>query len=69
MNASNRAEQINALHQEIEGLSEQIIFKARACGELLRQAKNDVKRGEWLPWLEANFDGKVRTAQRLHACL
>lgn len=34
------------------------------CGKLLQAAKDDCDHGEWLPWLQANFDGTQRTAQR-----
>lgn len=33
------------------------------AGELLREAKGAVAHGGWLPWLKANFNGSVRTAQ------
>lgn len=33
------------------------------AGELLLEAKAQVGHGEWLPWLEANFPGSVRSAQ------
>ncbi len=33
------------------------------CGEALAAAKEQVPHGEWLPWLEANFEGSERTAQ------
>jgi hypothetical protein len=33
------------------------------AGELLLEAKSQVKHGDWLPWLEANFSGSTRTAQ------
>ncbi len=33
------------------------------AGELLLRAKAQVKHGEWLPWLDANFKGSARTAQ------
>jgi len=34
------------------------------AGELLAEAKAQVKHGEWLPWLRENFPGDPRTAQR-----
>jgi hypothetical protein len=33
------------------------------AGELLLKAKAQVKHGEWLPWLEANFPGSERSAR------
>ena len=32
-------------------------------GRLLLEAKVSCKHGDWLTWLEDNFDGSVRTAQ------
>ena len=37
------------------------------AGEKLIEAKDLVKHGEWLPWLEANFDGSERTARNYMA--
>jgi hypothetical protein len=39
------------------------VAHAIRAGELLFEAKTQVKHGRWLPWLEANFPGSVRTAQ------
>ncbi len=36
---------------------------AIAAGEKLTEAKALVPHGQWLPWLEANFEGGERTAQ------
>ncbi len=36
---------------------------AITAGEKLTEAKALVNHGEWLPWLEANFDGSERTAR------
>jgi hypothetical protein len=36
---------------------------ALRAGELLMNAKAQLPHGEWLPWLQANFKGSVRTAQ------
>jgi len=33
-------------------------------GELLREAKDQLEHGQWLPWLEDNFDMGERSAQR-----
>jgi hypothetical protein len=36
---------------------------ALAAGELLIEAKGQVKHGQWLPWLSANCELSERTAQ------
>jgi hypothetical protein len=36
-------------------------------GDLLLEAKDQLGHGEWLPWLEENFDMEERTAQRAMA--
>ena len=33
------------------------------AGEHLLAAKEEVAHGDWLPWVEVNFDGSRRTAQ------
>jgi len=33
-------------------------------GELLQEAKDQLEHGQWLPWLDENFDMDERTAQR-----
>lgn len=57
------AERINILHLEVGRHKMQMLLKARAAGELLLEAKDTVKHGEWLDWLEVNFEGKGRTAR------
>lgn len=37
---------------------------AQRAGEALISAKAQVQHGDWLDWLEANFDGSERMAQR-----
>ena len=56
------ADRINAYHHAAESHAGQVLANARAAGELLLEAKNTVLHGEWLPWLEVNFDGSQRTA-------
>ena len=57
------AEEINQLHRGAERDLNAGLAKALRCGELLTQAKAECKHGEWLPWLEENFDGATRSAQ------
>lgn len=47
-------EEINQLHSEILGDCETIKEKAIRIGELLTLAKNVLKHGEWLEWIENN---------------
>ena len=61
--SSSLADRINEHHHAAESHARQALSYARAAGELLLEAKTTVRHGEWLPWLEANFDGGVRTAQ------
>ena len=57
------ADRINEHHHAAESHARQALFYARAAGELLLEAKPTVRHGEWLSWLDANFDGSRRTAQ------
>jgi hypothetical protein len=57
------AGQINAEHQQAESALRTGLEHARRAGELLLQAKQQCRHGEWLPWLEANAHFTVRTAQ------
>lgn len=59
---SSLADHINKHHHAAKKHARQAVLHARAAGELLLEAKNSVKHGEWLPWLETNFDGSQRTA-------
>ena len=47
---------INALQRSIDHF--------RRCGELLNLAKSRLDHGEWLPWLEANWEGSASEANR-----
>lgn len=65
--------EINRLHAEVTRLAEEsdkalhaALGAAWQAGQLLRVEKKRVRKtmgGAWLPWLEANFRGSVRTAQ------
>ncbi|MBN2291803.1 MAG: DUF3102 domain-containing protein [Pirellulales bacterium] len=57
------AEEINQAHHEAETALNAGLQHAFRAGELLAVAKTRCKHGEWLSWLEDNFDGSVRTAQ------
>jgi hypothetical protein len=55
--------QINEEHRRCEEALRSGLSHALRAGELLTEAKSRVHHGEWLPWLEANFEASVRTAQ------
>lgn len=57
------AAQINNEHRQAEAALNTGLQYARHAGELLLQAKKLCQHGEWLPWLEENFEGSARTAQ------
>lgn len=48
------ADQIRAKIDEVETAHRTTLERAREAGELLIRAKELVKHGQWLPWLEAN---------------
>ena len=57
------AEDINQAHREAEQSLNAGLAHAYRAGELLTKAKAQCEHGTWIPWLENNFDGAVRTAQ------
>jgi hypothetical protein len=57
------AEQINAEHRAFKAALTTALERGIHAGELLELAKSKCKHGEWLPWLEKNFEGAPRTAQ------
>jgi hypothetical protein len=57
------ADRINAEHHACVAATVSALEHATAAGALLLQAKAEQGHGAWLPWLEANFAGSVRTAQ------
>jgi len=54
------ANQEHGLALQAYGSTVEHAFRA---GQALAEAKKRVIHGEWLPWLEVNFDGSARTAQ------
>ena len=50
-------------HEQVATSMMSVINHAIAAGELLLEAKRQVKHGEWLPWLAENCDIAERTAQ------
>ena len=63
LSLAQRTAQINELHGKAQQHKAQMLEAARACGELLLEQKRHVLHGEWLDWLERNFEGSGRTAR------
>ena len=57
------AHRINAEHAQAEAALRDGLRHAVEAGRLLLEARAAVAHGEWLPWLESNFDGSARTAR------
>jgi hypothetical protein len=57
------AARIRHEHEQVATSMMSAINHAIAAGELLLEAKRQVKHGEWLPWLAENCDIAERTAQ------
>jgi len=53
----------NREHAHCKAAFSDAVEHALAAGRLLLEAKVAVAHGEWLPWIEQNFDGGTRTAQ------
>lgn len=60
---SDLATRINAAHRRCEDAARSAVQYAVEAGELLIQAKDQCKHGEWIPWLEDNCDFSKRTGQ------
>jgi hypothetical protein len=50
-------------HEAVASSAKKALAHAIAAGELLIEAKKQVKHGEWLPWLGTNCEISERTAQ------
>lgn len=58
------AAEANQGHEEVQTGTQSIVMGACRAGNALLAAKKLLRHGEWLPWLEANFDGDASTATR-----
>ncbi len=58
------AARIRAEHEATATAMKGAVEHAIAAGELLLQAKGQLKHGQWLPWLEQNCEISERSAQR-----
>jgi hypothetical protein len=61
---SKRAERINEAHRAGNAAAMDALEHYYRAGALLNEQKADLPHGGWIPWLEANFEGDPRTAQR-----
>lgn len=56
------AARIDAEHGEVAAALQSALGHAISAGELLIEAKRQIKHGGWLPWLKANCSVPARTA-------
>lgn len=57
------AAEANREHALCREAAYSMVRHAVAAGQALNEAKAEVNHGDWLPWLEAKFDGSERTAR------
>jgi hypothetical protein len=62
------AARIKNEHQAVSAALTESVGHAIAAGELLIEAKDQVKHGEWLPWLSDHCTMSERTAQLYMRC-
>jgi hypothetical protein len=60
----NLAKRINEAHHAGNAALGNALEHYHRAGVLLNEQKAELPHGGWLPWLEANFEGDPRTAQR-----
>jgi len=61
--AMSLTQDIRREHEAAQRAFASAVEHAVRCGELLAEAKAQIRHGEWLPWLAENFPASVRTAQ------
>jgi hypothetical protein len=64
VNLADLALRIRAAHDGVQAAARISIEHALTAGDLLIQAKKQLKHGQWLPWLEQHCKISDRTAQR-----
>jgi hypothetical protein len=57
------AQDLNDEHRLACAAFQSALQHARRCGELLIEVKERLAHGEFLPWLQTNFEGSKRTAE------
>ena len=55
---------IRQLASELDQLGKSALDKAAEAGRLLTECKNGMGHGQWLPWIQSNFNFSYRTAGR-----
>lgn len=60
---SQLATEANREHALCDSAYSTAVRHADAAGRLLTEAREQLRHGEWLPWLEEHFSGSIRTAQ------
>jgi hypothetical protein len=63
----NSSRSLTTIVREIRGTFRNDIANIIRRGNLLQEAKDQLPHGEWLPWLQDNFEMDERTAQRAMA--
>ncbi|MDI7202053.1 DUF3102 domain-containing protein [Leptospira santarosai] len=63
-NVDNAADELNKLHESILTAGKNMVRFAIEAGEILTSKKNQLRHGEFIPWVETNLNFKIRTAQR-----
>lgn len=63
MNVAARTQQIKNLLSELNQTLKMSVQKAIEIGRLLSEQKNELEHGQFLPWLESNFEMSERFAQ------
>ncbi len=58
------ATEINSVHRDALSFAGSALEAAYRVGNLLREAKSQIERGEWQRWLLENCDVSIRQAQR-----
>ena len=59
--------ELNVIASELQAALRREAEEVINIGNLLVEAKEQVKHGEWLPWLKANFGLSIRSAQNYMA--
>jgi hypothetical protein len=58
------AAQVNAVHEQAHAAARTAIEHAVECGRLLREARDGIGHGGWLPWIKKNLKFGPRQAQK-----
>lgn len=64
VNSASLADRINQAHRDAQAAITEGLLQAKTAGELLVEAKAQCPHGTWGKWLDENFQGSDRRAQR-----